>query len=356
MGDYVNYIIDNLVSVTWRLMELPLYFLILSILILLLLINTVIKRAIKKVPSNIIKWTNIILFVVLISLIVDKKIHSIKKEMAFLNEKVLRSQMGVTPLANEKSDDLIRLEKRFPSSKVYERKINNAIQLINIQKNDPNVAIFISIIDLDHPDIKIKITPEKKHKYTTSLFAKENDCILAINGEAGESMAMDCELGEWTGNWIVNGKVVMLEDSDKRPFIGFDKSNKATYFKSQIVDTIYTESKYNAIWGRHDVLMDGSVQELQESRPYSRTIMGSNKKGNKLFLMVVDGKRPDYSIGLTYVECAEILKLLGANNAMACDQGGSSCMYISPMGGIINRPADSDGIERPIYSHFGISM
>jgi exopolysaccharide biosynthesis protein len=72
--------------------------------------------------------------------------------------------------------------------------------------------------------------------------------------------------------------------------------------------------------------------------------------------MVVDGKRPDYSEGLTYFDCASILKWLGAYNAMACDQGGSSCMYIQSMGGIINRPADSDGLERPVYSHFGISM
>lgn len=39
---------------------------------------------------------------------------------------------------------------------------------------------------------------------------------------------------------------------------------------------------------------------------------------------------------------------------MACDQGGLSCMYVEKYGGIINRPADSDGYERPIYSRFGL--
>ena len=72
--------------------------------------------------------------------------------------------------------------------------------------------------------------------------------------------------------------------------------------------------------------------------------------------MVVDGKRPWYSVGLTYEDCAEMLRSLGAYDAMACDQGGSSCMYVEDMGGIINRPADWDGVERPVYSHFGISF
>jgi len=31
-------------------------------------------------------------------------------------------------------------------------------------------------------------------------------------------------------------------------------------------------------------------------------------------------------------------------------------MYVENMGGVIDRPADTDGVERPIYSHFGIAM
>mmetsp|Transcript_15639 Transcript_15639/g.21183 ORF Transcript_15639/g.21183 Transcript_15639/m.21183 type:complete len:86 (-) Transcript_15639:129-386(-) len=84
--------------------------------------------------------------------------------------------------------------------------------------------------------------------------------------------------------------------------------------------------------------------------------MGVDSTGRYLYLMVVDGKRPDYSAGLTYEDCAKVLRSLGAADAMACDQGGSSCMYVRNMGGIINRPADSDGRERKIYSHFGIAM
>lgn len=167
---------------------------------------------------------------------------------------------------------------------------------------------------------------------------------------------MDCELGEWTGNWIVKGKPVLLEDSDKRPFLSFDKNNNATYFKAPIVDTTLSEDKYNTIWGRFDILVDGEVQPDQLKRPYSRTIMGIDREGRYLYLMIVDGKRPQYSLGLSLEESASLLKLLGAWNVMSCDQGGSSCMYLKNYGGIVNRPADSDGYERVVYSHFGIRM
>ncbi len=84
--------------------------------------------------------------------------------------------------------------------------------------------------------------------------------------------------------------------------------------------------------------------------------MGIDREGRYLYMMVVDGKRPQYSLGLSLDESARLLKLLGAWNVMSCDQGGSSCMYLENYGGIINRPADSDGYERAVYSHFGIKL
>ena len=50
--------------------------------------------------------------------------------------------------------------------------------------------------------------------YHTTRFAIDYDCYIAINGEAGESMTPGCDLGEWTGNWIVRGNAVLLEYSD----------------------------------------------------------------------------------------------------------------------------------------------
>lgn len=357
MGDLVNYIIDNFVSVTWRLMELPLYVLILLLLGSITLINLIVKKRVKNFSKTKVFTLNVLVLIFAAALIIDKKFANLKSDITTLNEKILISQMNSSnnPIFDKKID-LKKFNQEFPDCKVFEKPINEAITLLSARRKEPIAAFYIAIIDMNHPGIEVKITPEFKEKYRTSVFAKENDCIIAINGEAGESMALDCELGEWSGNWVSNGKAIMMVDSEKRPFMGFSKANRIRYFKESIIDTIQGPDKYNAIWGRHDILVNGEVLPDSESRPYARTIMGSDEAGDLLFLLIADGKRPDYSLGLSYKDCASILKSLGAANAMACDQGGSSCMYIETMSGLVNRPADSDGYERKIYSHFGISM
>lgn len=360
MGNFINNLLDNLLSTLWRFLDLPMYFICGVLVICLALFSWLLLRFKKNINKKKLYIFNAVVVFILLILIVDKKIRTIQLEMNFLNSKIAEFQM--TSQSNtvfQKTDlvyDIQPLKAAFPEAKIYEKPINGAIDLVTFKTIDPNVMCYVAIVDLMYPGVAVKVTPEKKHKYLTSQFAEENNCELAINGEAGLSMAMDCELGEWTGNWISDGHVVLMEDSDKRPFIGFSKNNLAHYSKEILVDTTYDENKYNAIWGRFDILVENNIISHDVDQPYARTVMGVDAKGERLYLMIVDGKRPDYSEGLTYAACAKILSLLGASDAMACDQGGSSCMYMRSMGGIINRPADSDGLERPIYSHFGISV
>ncbi len=355
MGNAINNLLDNLLSVLWRVLDLPLYSIVLGMAIGMFILYLITKKILKRNPTKIL----IVLAVILVVLVIDKKLNNMRTELTFMNNKIAEAKMSssAVEVTKIKKFDVEKLRQQFPEAIVYDKTINEAIDLVSYKTSTPNVMAYISIIDLDYPNIKVKVTPEKKEKYLTSTFAKEHNCIVAINGEAGLSMAMDCELGEWSGNWISDGKIVMMADTDLRPFIGFDRRSKAFYSTDAEVDTIYDpNNKYNAIWGRFDILVQNELILHENDNPYARTIMGTNKEGNLLYLMIVDGKRPDYSEGLTYENCAKILQALGAYNAMACDQGGSSCMYMEPMGGIINRPADSDGYERPIYSHFGIAM
>jgi len=74
-----------------------------------------------------------------------------------------------------------------------------------------------------------------------------------------------------------------------------------------------------------------------------RTAIGETKE-KKLIFVVVDGRQPGYSIGMTLEELATLLKNLGCLNAINLDGGGSSTMYYD--GKIMNRP--SEGSERAI--------
>ena len=84
---------------------------------------------------------------------------------------------------------------------------------------------------------------------------------------------------------------------------------------------------------------------------YPRTILGLDASGKKIYLLVVDGENPGYSMGLTLEECGKILLGMGCTDAMACDQGGSTCMFLGGTG-IISRP--SGGTDRHIFTHFGV--
>ena len=65
----------------------------------------------------------------------------------------------------------------------------------------------------------------------------------------------------------------------------------------------------------------------------------------RIRLVVVDGRRPGYSVGMTNFELAQTMVRLGAVTAAAFDGGGSSTLAFN--GTLLNRPSDSGG-ERPV--------
>jgi len=83
--------------------------------------------------------------------------------------------------------------------------------------------------------------------------------------------------------------------------------------------------------------------------PTPRTAVGI-KDENTLVFLVVDGRQPGYSIGVTGKQLADILISLGVTEAAILDGGASSEMIFN--GEIVNRP--STGKERLIASAFVI--
>jgi hypothetical protein len=75
-----------------------------------------------------------------------------------------------------------------------------------------------------------------------------------------------------------------------------------------------------------------------------RTGIGQRANGS-IVMVVVDGRRRGYSVGLTNFELAQTLVRLGAVTGSALDAGGSSTLAFD--GHLLNRPSDSTG-ERPV--------
>jgi len=75
-----------------------------------------------------------------------------------------------------------------------------------------------------------------------------------------------------------------------------------------------------------------------------RTLAGSKPDGT-ILLVAADGRNPQISVGLSFQESAEVMRFLGAKEALNLDGGGSTTMVIN--GNIVNHPSDAAG-ERPV--------
>jgi hypothetical protein len=85
---------------------------------------------------------------------------------------------------------------------------------------------------------------------------------------------------------------------------------------------------------------------------HPRTAVGIARNGERLLLVVVDGRQKHYSDGMTLRELAEVMRALGARDAINLDGGGSTTLVYTEPGNagtlrIANRPSDPAG-ERPV--------
>ena len=98
-----------------------------------------------------------------------------------------------------------------------------------------------------------------------------------------------------------------------------------------------------AIGGGPALIRDGKVMHwngyLKIRHP--RTAVGWNK--DFIFLVEVDGRQLDLSVGMTFPELADYLLKLGCQDAVNLDGGGSATLWF--LGAVRNSP--SEGQERP---------
>ena len=76
------------------------------------------------------------------------------------------------------------------------------------------------------------------------------------------------------------------------------------------------------------------------NRRHPRTAVGQRSDG-RIVMLVVDGRRPGYSSGMTNFELAQTMARLGVVTASALDAGGSSTMAFG--GELLSRPSDGGG-------------
>jgi exopolysaccharide biosynthesis protein len=200
---------------------------------------------------------------------------------------------------------------------------------------------------------------------TTSQFLEEFDMQIAINGDnfspwwsrgptdyyphVGDPVAP-------FGFAASKGEVYSIDNMEEvgiRPTLYINRRNVLS-FNNQ------PNRVHNAISGHQMIVLKGEVvPDLNDKELDPRTAIGINRNGRFLYLVVVDGRQPFYSEGVTLADLAELLIDQGAYAAMNMDGGGSSTMVMQGNDGkpvILNSPIDSyiPGRERPVGNHLGI--
>jgi Phosphodiester glycosidase len=148
--------------------------------------------------------------------------------------------------------------------------------------------------------------------------------------------------------------------------VGHGSEARATLLALGVGDSVRVEMALRpfhpmeALGGRPILLRDSAIVagiDTAGGRGFAagrhpRTAVGIARNGRHLLLVVVDGRQKPYSDGMTLRELAEVMRGLGARDAINLDGGGSTAMvHAEPRGigplRIANRPSDPAG-ERPV--------
>ncbi len=236
------------------------------------------------------------------------------------------------------------------------------------------LIIHVILVNLDTPGLDFLVTPGEAvpngelRARTTSQFLDEFNFQLAINGDfftpwySHNPWNYYPHVGDpiYVSGFAVSNGDIYSEAEPAHPTLYISRHNH----HNQAGFNAPADGVYNAISGSMLFLENGQVQPLVFSHAYNaslhpRTAVALDKTMRTLMLVVVDGRQPNYSEGVTLAELAEIVAEYGGDTALNLDGGGSSTLVMEGDAGkpvLLNSPIDNriPGRERPVGNHLGI--
>jgi hypothetical protein len=242
-------------------------------------------------------------------------------------------------------------------------------------RHDPNESIHIVTIDLSDPRVQVNVSrggadPDGDGPWTTTLLpvreiAERERFDIAVNGdffsvttEKLPGMGAGFVRGKWAnpaGPAESDGKLWKPAPSTRPALlIGNRKAGVANVDPKKPFPDWVTQ----AIGGNVILVRDGKPVNHADTARHPRTVAGVDRDGTHQFLLVVDGRQKDHSIGMTYAELSREMLAAGAWNAVNLDGGGSTTLVMrdpqSKKLKVINSP--SDGKERAVADVVGVKI
>lgn len=229
------------------------------------------------------------------------------------------------------------------------------------------IVVHVIRVNLGTGGIDVLVTPGDPKKElplaasTTSNFLQQHSLQVAINGDGFEPWYSRTILNYYPHNGdpvdvigqAISGGVEYSQPTDAEPTLFF------TGARNQARINQAPGNPKQAVSGNALLLQGGEISTTNDETPQPRTAVGLDKRRRELILVVVDGRQPGYSEGVTLVELAGIMQELGSYEAINLDGGGSSTLVVQGPNGrpqVLNSPINFNipGFERPVGNHLGI--
>jgi predicted chitinase len=196
-------------------------------------------------------------------------------------------------------------------------------------------------IDLTHPDIEFIVTPQVPvdagwvtRCMTTLDFARQEKVQLAINAspfeplreKAGEPMKI-------VGLHLTRGQTLSppLTKKDDMGALLLHGDNQARLFNYPLKSEELALARHG-LGGFSMVLQNGknllNKERTELPAKHPRTAVGLSEQGKYLWWLIVDGRQPGKSEGLTYKELGDWALTLGIPDVLNFDGGGSTTLVL----------------------------
>lgn len=243
------------------------------------------------------------------------------------------------------------------SGVAYERRVRAAPR---------PVVIHLVTVSLDAPGIRFLVTPADRsggrqlRAQTTSEFLQRHKLQLAINGDFFYPFHSS---GPWDfypqrGDPV---DVAGFAGSSGRVYSRQDRRNATLYISCSNRPSFRRPADLCHAVSGAPLLENGRAVRSRAGHArasHPRTAVALDRESSKLVLVVVDGRQPNYSSGVTLPELARLLRSTGGHWAVNLDGGGSSTLVVQKNGVAIqlNSPihARVPGWERPVANHLGL--
>jgi hypothetical protein len=221
-------------------------------------------------------------------------------------------------LSAEDEAILYPVETYVPESFTWQEVVPG-VKAFDFENPDLPLIYHAVKINLDKADLTLAASQWER----TSDFAEREKCLAAMNATPFDKTRL-------AGIYKMNGN--LLSDPVARyAVLGLRCGAGGEVLSGQIFESQTDEelAEYDAAFGGFFVVLkDGQVQKDFIRRQTSRSGAGLSADGKTLYLLVVEGERPQKSLGLSYPQCGEIFRAMGCRDALEFDGGGSSDLCI----------------------------